>query len=1112
MKLNEKFKVKPSLFNWALIGCMLMCFAAVATAQNISVSGMVKDATGEPLAGVSISVIGTTLGTVTGIDGRYVLNNVPGAESQLKFSYIGYAAKTEIVGSRRVIDVTLEEDTEMLEEVVVIGYGTVKKSDVTGSVVRLSESVIKEKPVQNVLQAMQGKAPGVDITSNMRPGETGDIRIRGNRSITASNDPLYVIDGIPLVSGSIRDINPNDIASVEILKDASATAIYGSRGANGVILVTLKSGSSGRINIDYDGTETFSTITSLTDWMGSGELLDWRRQAALNGGTYNGAYGTAPDPARDYSMFMGGLEYMRRILATAYQLTDNDPSKPVLRASTAEEQAMGYAAQVPIYDAASLFDQHWPDLILRTGVTSNHQLSLSTGTDISKVYLSVGYLDQNSPMKDQDYNRYTVNLRGEITPKKWLTIGLSTNASYSLQNLGMQNGTSNSGSNDSYGQAVDLLPYAPAYDEDGKILAPTAEDSYSFDNILNNYDKATYEVRQWSIMANAFTEVRFTPWLRYRLNFGSQYRNSRTGYYYAPGFSNPFGSRPVASQANSGYWNQTGYSSYVIENLLYANKTFGDHSLGATLLQSAQDSRSENINLRSLNLLFPTAMFYSLSSNSTSQPYSWGTSYSRSQMMSYMARLNYGLMDKYLLTVTGRWDGASVLAEGNKWDFFPSAALAWKMEQEEFIKSIDVISQMKFRLGYGVTGNSAVSAYSTTGAIRAANYYFNKTVAAGYKSNAMPNAGLGWEKTAQWNLGLDFGILSNRITGSVELYKAETSDLLLDRSLPAITGFTSVRANIGQTENKGLEITLSSVNVDTKDFRWVTDINWSRNIEKIVALNEGVNEDLTNGWFIGSPIQVYYDLEYDRLWQDTPEDKRLMEIYEKASSAHYQAGQVKVVDQPFIEDSSKEGQEGWKTVTLSSGEKVTFQDNGFGTISTGTNTDRRILGTSRPKWVGGLTNTFTYKNFDFSFFIYSRFGNMYYGAMQTYGRRVEKSVWSPTNTNAKFPQPTTAANLTDHSTVRNYTDGSMVTVRNIMLSYTLPESLCKKFDTKRVQIYGQLLNPFIWGGEAVKLGINPDDVNDWRSATLGTGSATGGGSSNNTMAFRSWVLGLRISL
>jgi TonB-linked SusC/RagA family outer membrane protein len=1105
-KLMKSFIRKHAWIRAGYAACLFLLFASWGSSQVVTVTGTVNDQTGEPLPGVNIRLEGTNSGTITDADGAYTIN-VEGAQSVLQFNYIGYAPQSVTVGNRSVIHIVMEEDLAELEEVVVIGYGTVRKSDVTGAVFRVTDKTIRERPVQDAVQALQGKATGVDITSNSRPGEVGTIRIRGNRSIDASNEPLYVIDGIPMISTNITDINPNDIASIEILKDASATAIYGSRGANGVVLVSTKKGVKGKTSIDYDGTITFSRIHSLTEWMDAGELLDWQRQRYLNGGTYAGLYGTAPDPARDFTLFMESLNYMKPILGTAYRLDDNDPARPVLRQATPDEIARGYADQVPIYDAANLFDQKWADLVLRTGIVHNHQVSLSSGTDNSNLYMSAGYLNQESPMKDQDYNRYNFKLNGEITPRKWLTVGLMANGTYGLQNRGLENGNVNSGSKDSYGQARSLLPYAPAYDEAGLVFRPTAVDGISYDNILNNMENAHYEVRQYSIMANTFTEIRFVPWLRYRMNFGSQYRNNRTGYYYGPNFSNPFGSRPIASAPGTGRNHTRSYFSWVVENLLYADKTWGAHTIGATLLQSAQRVHDEEIHMRALNIIFPSSLWYSLQQNATSTPYDYGTSMTETQLMSYMARLNYSLSNKYLLTVTGRWDGASVLAEGHKWDFFPSAALAWKMEEEEWIRNIDAINQLKLRAGYGVTGNAAVQAYATTGGIRQANYYFDKTVAAGQKSNVMPNFLLGWEKTAQWNIGLDYMLLKGRLSGSIELYQAKTSDLLLNRTLPAITGYTQVRANIGKTQNKGIEITVSSINVDLPDFRWTTDVNWSLNREKITELALGMEEDITNGWFVGQPIAVWYDYKYDRLWQDTPEDQRLMAIYKATSNYNYQPGQTKVVDQPLHIDSSKKGENGWKTVTVN-GEEITYEDNGFGVLADAT--DRYILGTSRPKWVGGLTNTLTYKNWELNAFLYVRAGNMYYGALQTFGRRVETSVWSPENPNAKFYQPTSTSGLTDHSAARNYTDGTIVALRNISLAYTFSPALLGKRNISRAQVYAQVLNPFLWGGEAVQLGINTDDLSGWRQRTQTAITDTGGGQTNNTMMVRSFVIGLRL--
>ena len=1083
------------------------CFVSLAAllmasslwAQSITVKGTVKDASG-PMPGVSVTVEGTTIGTATNGDGSYTLN-VPSKNSVLKFNFLGYSDQMITVGNQTVIDVTMTEDATDIEEVVVVGYGTVKKSDLTGAVTQVSEKTIKERPVQNALQAMQGKATGVDITTNSRPGELGEIRIRGNRSINASNEPLYVVDGIPLASGSMADINPNDIASMEILKDASSTAIYGSRGANGVVLITTKKGKAGRVSINYDGTFTLTTINSLTDYMDAGELLDWQRQAYINTGSYSGAYGTAPDPERDYQLLLGNQPYMRRIVNTAYQA--NPDGTYAMRPATEAEKAMGYADQVPVYNSENLFDQNWADLVTRTAKTNNHQISMSAGSDNSSIYMSFAYLNQESPMKDQDYTRYTFNINGEVKATKWLKMGMTMQGAYSLQDYGMLNNSENGGAKDSYGQARAMMPWAPAYDEDGNLMNPGKGIGPSADNVLLNISEGHNENRVWSFMNSSYAEVQFLPWLKYRMNFGYQYRQRRNGSYYGPNFTNPIGAAPIASEPNVGYYNSSTGNSYVMENLIYIDKSWNDtHTLGVTLLQSGQRSRNEGIWIRSQHLTYPSAMWYNLSANSDGRPHGYSTSYTTNTLASYMGRINYNFKSRYLITLTGRWDGASVLAHGNKWDFFPSAALAWRIDQENWMKKVDWVNQLKLRFGYGVTGNSAVGAYTTTGSLVSSNYQFNNTTTAGAKASVMPNKDLGWEKTAQYNVGLDFGVLGNRISGTIEWYRANTSDLLMSRSIPAITGYNSIQMNVGKTRNTGFEVSLTTVNIQKKDFRWTTDWSFSTNKEEIVELAEGKQDDKGSGWYIGHPIRVMRDYKYDRLWQNTPEDLRMMEIYKKIGGYNYLPGQGMVVDQqPMIE--VPEGTEGSKTYTLDSGEKITVMDNGFGKID---DNDAIILGSNRPKWVGGLTNTFSYKNWQLNFFIYARMGNLYYGRMQTYGRRVEKDVWSETNPGGKYPQPRSGGeSYTSYNDMLNYSKGNMVAVRNIALSYTLPQKALDKIGINSASVYVQVLNPWVFGGDLVKVGINPDDVRGWDSKS----GAASGGQSNNTILMRSYVIGLR---
>ena len=668
---------------------LLSVLAVGAFAQSKTVSGTVLDKTGESVIGASVVVKGTTNGTITDFDGKFTLQNVPD-NGTIQVSFVGYKTVDIQVKGQSTVKVILEEDTETLDEVVVVGYGVVKKSDVTGALTKVSEKQIKERPVQNALQAMQGKAPGVDITTNSRPGELGDVRIRGNRSITADNDPLYVIDGIPMVAGSIADINPNDVESMEIFKRCFSYRHLWFTWSEWCCLITTKKGKVGKVSINYDGTVTFSKIHSMTDWMDSGELIDWKRQAYINTGAYSGTYGNAPDPNIDGDLLFsdngGGVSnypYLNQYFQKAWEY-NADGSYKMRPATDYEKEVLGYADQVPVYNSANIPTTPWTDYVTRTAITHNHQISLSAGSEKSNLYISLAYLDQESPMKDQDFKRYTANINGEIQATNFLKVGMGMNASHSIKNYGIINNTSNSTYKDSYGYAVAKMPFAPAYDEEGKPLNVDGGPS-QYNPMLDVY-QATNETRYYSVMFNSYGEIDFGKiWspvegLKWRTNLGTQYRNSRYGSYYGNDFSNPL--KHSAYAANTAFNQQGQNLSWTLENLIYYNKIFKNiHSVGLTLMQSAEYSRAEGLEVRAYNCTFPTALWYSVGNSDLTMD-SPGSSFSEQKRASYMARMNYGLMDKYLLTVTGRWDGASMLAVGNKWDFFPSAALAWKMNEE----------------------------------------------------------------------------------------------------------------------------------------------------------------------------------------------------------------------------------------------------------------------------------------------------------------------------------------------------------------------------------------------------------------------------------------------
>lgn len=1059
--------------------------------QTNKVTGKVIDSTGAPIPGVSVVVKGTTNGTITTPEGIYTLQNVP-VNGTIVFSFVGMKTEEIAAGNKTVINVTMTEESIGLEEVVAVGYGTVKKSDITGALTRVTEKTIKERPVQNAIQAMQGKAAGVDIVSNVRPGEVASVTIRGTRSISASNSPLYVVDGIILM-GSINDINPNDISSMEILKDASATAIYGSRGANGVILITTKKGSKGQLTINYDATSAFENIHSLTDWASSGEAIDRMRLAEINGATYKLGTTTVlyPDPQADINKF--GNSDVATIAAIRAGYEWNDPgtfASVKMRNTTTEEQAKGWPAQVPVYNSANIPTTDWENILTQTGITQNHQLALSAGNEISRLYISVGYYDNQGTQKNQGYNRFTTKINGDINPVKWMTVGASLNASMTRQQYGTINRSgSATGPQDAYGMALSQYRMAQPYDENGElILYPGNNKSAPTWNPLIDIENTDDNRRAMNLQANLYGEIKFTPWLKYRVNFGSGFRYQRNGAWQG---SQSTLRRTATPQTSAASYSTSENFQYMLENLLYFDKTFGVHTLGATLLQSVQNYRAESSNISSSKIIYDSSQWYNLSANLNGNPDSYGTGFSENSLMSYMARFNYSLMDRYLITATGRYDGASVLAPGNKWDFFPSFALAWKVQEENFMQPLTWINELKLRAGFGVVGNSAVGPYTTSGPLSQYKYVFGDVPAISYIPYNMPNPVLEWEKTAQTNIGIDYGFLDNRLSGTIELYQSNTSNILMDRNIPAITGFPFITGNIGKMKNQGIEITLSTVNVQKKDLRWTTDFNWSTNHEEIVELVNGKEDMKGNNWYIGQPLQVFRNYQVDGLWQNTEAD--LAEIAKwKANGYNFEPGQYKPVEQ------------GTPNYKLEDDDKV-------------------ILGTVRPKWVAGMTNSVSYKNFEFSAFVYARIGQKYFsslvpggsggGSYVGYVRSVDSSdFWSPENPNGKYPQPTTnpKASNADVNRATFINDGSFVAVRNISLAYNIPNKVLDRFHVKRFQVYGQILNPFMFGGDVVKAGINPDDTNGWTSVNS-VGDPTGG-ANNNTMIIKSFVLGVRVGL
>jgi len=977
----------------------------VTAVQAHTVTGVVTDANGQPLVGVNVVVKGTTRGVITDAKGKYSIE-VPDANAVLQFSFIGYLSGEQVVGNQESINISLSEDIKKLEEVIVVGYGTQKKSDVTGAVISVTSKDIASSPVNNAFEAMQGKAAGVDITTTLRPGTIGTIAIRGVRSLTGGNDPLYVVDGVPLMSLSgIETLNPQDIESIDILKDASATAIYGSRGANGVILVTTKRGSSGKLTLNYSGSVTSTSMVWRTRYMNSKEFIDFVRWGSYNQSPTGFTRGDDPSLANDAKITLFNAD-------------------PTAWANIQKGWASG------TWDPSQLESYDWMGEVTQPNFTHEHTLSASGGTEKMKAYASLGYLNNQGTTKGQAYKRYTLRTNVDVTPKKWFQMGTTLNASWENQDYGQGTaGSSMAAGSSLIASAAKVYPYALPYDAQGNLI-PFPGGQSRVANIVNEWEYSTDQRQTMRIMGTLFAEVKLFDGLKYHINFGPDYRNYRDGIYNDGKSVTRGGSSYASYGGNSDF-------SWTLDNLLYYDKTLGVHKFGVTLLQTASSWKQERYAMNAQGIALASQQWYAMGTVSALD--SWNSGLTERQLSSYMGRLNYSFADKYLLTVSGRWDGASVLAEGHKWAFFPSVALGWRMDQEGFLKDIDWLSQMKLRLGYGATGNAAVQPYSTKGGIILNQTPFGSSIVNGYTTgDTVSNPLLGWERTTQYNLGIDFSIFKGRVNGVVDLYVSNTTDLLMTMLLPSVSGYKATIANVGKTRNKGIDITLNTINVKIKDFVWDSRISAAWQKDEIVSLMNG-KEDMIGsgpdgGFFIGKSIRSIYDYQRLGLWQDTPEDQAEMAKF-NANGQKFQPGMIKVKDQN-------------------------------GDYKIDANNDKVVLGNIRPRWTVGLNNNFTYKNWQLSVFVTGRLKysvNVGESLTGMYGDQRVLDYWTPNNTGAEYQKPFRNEAAGDTYSGTYYKDDSYLKIRSISLGYDLPKNIVTKLKINNLKLSVQSTNPgMLW--------------------------------------------------
>lgn len=946
---------------------------AILTAINKVVKGTVKDDTGATVAGVTVLIKGTNTGTSSDADGNFELT-VPD-NAILTFSMVGFNVREVTVGNQSIINITLESDISILDEVVVIGYGAVKKKDLTGSVVQLKSEQLKEVPAANVLEAAQGRIAGADITkSSGQAGAGVSIRLRGNRSIGGNNSPLIVVDGIQY--NNLEDINPNDIETMDILKDASSTAIYGSRGANGVILITTKKGKTGKPDISFNTYTGVSQVSMYPKAMDAYEYRDLRREAWRAVGLWN-------SPADDINIF----------------------------------------SNLPEYEA--LQRGEWTDFqkeLIHNGLQQNYQIGLRAGTEKLKSYVSLDYFNEKGVLKMDEMKRYTARVNVDYSIFKWLNTGFQSQITYYDQSI----------RRDPLNQANKISPIGLLYDAegnfnyimlDGQTASPLADEQ---PNVYNN------SLRTTRVLTNGFVEFLPFKGLSIRSTLGVNLGSSRNGIY-----SSPRSIERSLSGTSLATYNAGNGRSINWENVAIYQKSLGIHSFTLTGIASIIKNASDNVTASGVNQLLPSQLFYSL--GSATEEIKINSAYSANALVSYAARVNYSLLDRYLLTVTARQDGSSKLAVGNKWTFFPSAAFAWRIIDENFMKNTNKLSDLKLRVSYGVAGNDPSGPYATQSTLTRIAFGYDDVAYPAYTfSRNVGNLALGWELSRTNNIGIDFGFFNNRVTGSIDYYDTKTTDLLLDRGLPPSTGVTTVKQNIGKTRNRGLEITLGSTNLRTENFTWSSYLTFTRNREEITELASG-GDDIGNGWFIGHPIEVYFDYQKLGIWQTNEAEQA------KAMNPTQLPGEIKVKDQ-----------------------------NGDGVIDAVN--DRVILGTPRPSWSGGLDNNFKYKNFDLSISIFARIGQMI--KADTYARYDARGVanstagmdyWTPENPTNDYPRPNRNGGL-KYLTTLPYVDGSFVRVRNVSLGYNIPGSMLKTNAIKNIRVYATAKNLYTF----TKLNYDPE--------------------------------------
>lgn len=932
------------------------------------ITGVVRDQKGEPIIGANVFEKGTTNGTVTDIDGKYSLEVSMG--SLLQISYIGYDSKEIKVGNSDVVNILLTEDTETLDEVVVIGYGTVKKSDLTGAVGSVQMKDVSQVGITSADRALQGQIAGVQVNARTgQPGESMMIRVRGSNSLAGGNEPLYVIDGMP-VEKMNSDINPEDILSMEVLKDASSTAIYGSRGANGVVLITTKRGSTGEATVDYNGYIGISMLRKKLD------LLE----------------------KDDY-------------IAMVNEVSQNDGNGIVITPD----------------QAALLPNNDWQDLVYQTALTHSHQVSVSGGTDKTKLYSSLNYMNQEGIIKGSNYNRFAIRVNGDQKLAENLSLSASVAYSYGTQNSA--NSNADGGGAIAY-TAMVMPPTSEVKDADGNYTTFTGT-PWGGTNPVGMSELYKNQVVNSRLLANMALNYEMLEELTFRVNAGAEVNTASTDRYI------PIGLSAGGKLDGDALKTKSSYYTIINENILTYDKKFNrNHALnlmGGITFQTYQYDELQGSGTGFLRDVYETNNLGAASNSGV--PASGFNDY---RMVSFLGRVNYNLMERYLFTATARYDGSSKFSKNHKFAFFPSAALAWRISEEDFMKDVDWLSNFKLRTSVGQTGNQSINPYQTFAQLGTSSPIFGNGKDVGFVLSSMANDDLKWETTTQTDLGIDLGFFNNRLNISFDYYWKQTCDLLYNATLPPSSGYTSMLRNLGRIDNKGFEIAINTVNMKGK-------VNWTTNLN--ITSNKSIVKDLGTDVY-GNKIQQIDAPVSGGNWFPLFVGKAPFQLYGYEIEGIYQTD----------EEARLNGE-----ATKKAGDYRYKDTDGKAGITTG---DKTIIANTQPKFTFGLTNVINWNNFEFSFLVIGSVGgdivNEFNKSITNIGgtwnirKDVWENHWTPENPNAKYARA--SASTKDYLAFGDpnslwVENGSYLRFKDIKLAYTLPTQLFSGPRKPNISVY-----------------------------------------------------------